>query len=267
VNLVPIREVTSSRELIWNLALRELRGRYKRSALGWFWSMLNPLFTMVIYTIVFSKILRATPPPGYPSGLDVFGLYLLCGLLPWNFFSTSVMTSIATLVSNGALIKKVYFPRETIVLGTILAGLVSLGIELGLLSVVLMLFGNLVIPWLPVLLLLVALLAVFATGVSLLLSSLNVLFRDVSHLWAIFAQAWFFVTPIVYPLDSVPSDLRPWIEANPMTVFVVQFRDVLYNLRFPAWDQTAFLAIVSIATLAFGWWVFRRLTPRFAEEL
>ena len=116
MNVVAVKEVASSGELIWNLALRELRGRYKRSALGWFWSLLNPLFTMVIYTIVFSRILRATPPPGNPSGLDVFGLYLLCGLLPWNFFSITVTTSMATLLGNGSLIKKVYFPREVLVL-------------------------------------------------------------------------------------------------------------------------------------------------------
>jgi len=267
LNVVAIRELNSSRELIWNLALRELRGRYKRSALGWFWSMLNPLFTMGIYTIVFSRILRATPPPGNPSGLDVFGLYLLCGLLPWNFFSISVMTSMATLVGNGSLIKKVYFPREALVLGIIVSGLITVGIELALLCVVLMFFGNFVLPWLPVLVLLVALLAVFTTGIGLLLSSLNVLFRDLSHLWALIAQAWFFLTPIVYPLEIVPANLRSWIEANPMTVFVVQFRDVLYNLRFPAWDQFGLLVIVSFATLAFGWWVFLRVSPRFAEEL
>ncbi len=127
--------------------------------------MLNPLFTMVIYTIVFSRILRATPPPGNPSGLDVFGLYLLCGLLPWNFFSISVTTSMATLVGNGSLIKKVYFPREALVLGVIVSGLITFGIELALLCVVLMFFGNIVLPWLPVLVLLVALLAVFTTGV------------------------------------------------------------------------------------------------------
>jgi ABC-type polysaccharide/polyol phosphate export permease len=267
LNVTAFKEAASSGELIWNLALRELRGRYKRSALGWFWSLLNPLFTMVIYTIVFSRILRATPPPGVPSGLDVFGLYLLCGLLPWNFFSISVTTSMATLVGNGSLIKKVYFPREALVLGIIVSGLITFGIELALLCVVLLLFGNFVIPWLPVLALLVALLAVFTTGVCLLMSSLNVFFRDLSHLWALISQAWFFLTPIVYPLEIVPTGLRSIIEANPMTVFVVAFRDVLYNLRFPAWDQFALLAVGSFATLAFGWWVFLRLSPRFAEEL
>jgi ABC-2 type transport system permease protein len=267
LKVADLKEVASSRELIWNLALRELRGRYKRSALGWFWSLLNPLFTMVIYTIVFSRILRATPPPGDPSGLDVFGLYLLCGLLPWNFFSLTVSTAMAGLVGNGALLKKVYFPREAIVLGVTVSGLITFGIELGLLSIVLLFFGNVVVPWLPVLLLLVALLAVFTTGIAMALSSANVFFRDLSHLWALVAQAWFFLTPIVYPLDIVPESLLPFIEANPMTVFVVQFRDVLYNLRFPAWDQVALLTIGSCATLALGWWVFSRLSPRFAEEL
>ena len=222
---------------------------------------------MVIYTVVFSQILRATPPPGDPSGLDVFGLYLLCGLLPWNFFSITVTTSMFTVLGNGSLVKKVYFPREAIVLGVTVAGLVTFGIELGLLIVVLMFFGNFVFPWVPVLLLLVALLAVFTTGVALVMSSVNVFFRDLSHLWALVAQAWFFLTPIVYPLDIVPANLLPFIKANPMTVFVVQFRDVLYNLRFPAWDQFALLVLVSFATLAFGWWVFARLAPRFAEEL
>ena len=267
LNVLALRETAKSRELIWNLALRELRGRYKRTALGWFWSMLNPLFTMVIYTIVFSRILRTTPPPGNPSGLDVFGLYLMCGLLPWNFFSVSVTMSMAALISNGSLITKVYFPHEALVLGVTVSGVVTFGIELALLCVALMFFGNIVLPFLPVLLLLVALLAVFTTGVGLVMSSLNVLFRDLGHLWALIAQAWFFLTPIVYPLEIVPPGLRSFIEANPMTVFVVQFRDVLYNLRFPAWDQFGMLTLVSFASLAFGWWVFSRLSPRFAEEL
>jgi ABC-type polysaccharide/polyol phosphate export permease len=267
LNVEALKEVASSRELVWNLALRELRGRYKRSTLGWFWSMLNPLFTMVIYTIVFSKILRAAPPPGNPSGLDVFGLYLLCGLLPWNFFANTVASSMATLIGNGSLVKKVYFPREVIVFGVTVSGLVTFAIELGLLGVVLMFFGNFVLPWVPILLVLVVLLALFSTGIALVMSSANVYFRDLSHLWALLAQAWFFLTPIVYPLDLVPENLRWVIEANPMTVFVLQFRDVLYDLRYPAWDQFALLVLISCASFGVGWWVFSRLSPRFAEEL
>jgi ABC-type polysaccharide/polyol phosphate export permease len=267
LNLVAVKEVASAGELIWNLALRELRGRYKRSALGWFWSLLNPLFTMAIYTIVFSKILRSTPPPGNPSGLDVFGLYLLCGLLPWNFFSITVSTSMAAILGNSSLIKKVWFPREALVISVTVAGLVTFGIELALLSVVLMLFGNFVLPWIPIVLVLMFLLALFSTGLALVLSSLNVFFRDLGHLWALIAQAWFFLTPIVYPLDIVPANFMWLIKLNPMTVFVIQFRDVLYDLRFPAWDQFALLALVSVVMFAFGMWVFGKMSPRFAEEL
>lgn len=265
--LAAVKEVASSGELIWNLALRELRGRYKRSALGWLWSMLNPLSTMLIYTVVFGVILKSTPPPGDPSGLDVFALFLLCGLLPWNFFAITVSTAMYSVLGNASLIKKVYFPRETLVLSVTIAGLVTFAIEMAVLSVALMLFGNFVLPWLPLAVVLMALLAVFTTGIALVLSSLNVFFRDLGHLWGILTQAWFFLTPIVYPLDIVPSNLRWLIELNPMTVFVVQFRDVMYNLRFPAWDQFAVLTLVSFGVFAFGMWVFGRMSPRFAEEV
>jgi ABC-type polysaccharide/polyol phosphate export permease len=267
VTVASVKEAVSSRELIWNLALRELRGRYKRSALGWLWSMLNPLFTMAIYTIVFSKILKTSPPPGDPSGLDVFGLFLLCGILPWNFFAITVSTSMSSVLSNAGLIKKVYFPREVLVLSVTVAGLVTFGIELALLSVVLLFFGNVVVLWIPVLLVLMAVLAVFATGLGLVLSSLNVFFRDMGHLWALVTQAWFFLTPIVYPLSAVPSNLAWLIKLNPMTIFVEEFRNVLYDLRFPIWWQFGLLTLGSFATLAFGLWVFGRMSPRFAEEI
>ncbi len=124
------------------------------------------------------------------------------------------------------------------------------------------------LPWLPVLVLLVALLAVFTTGVALLLSSVNVFFRDLGHLWALIAQAWFFLTPIVYPLDIVPERPAADHQSQPDDACSSwPFRDVLYNLRFPAWDQFAVLVVISFAVLAFGQWVFARLSPRFAEEL
>ncbi|MET0910039.1 MAG: ABC transporter permease, partial [Ilumatobacteraceae bacterium] len=147
------------------------------------------------------------------------------------------------------------------------AGLVTFAIELGLLCVVLMLFGNFVLPWIPLLLVLMFFLALFTTGIALVVSSLNVFFRDLGHLWALITQAWFFLTPIVYPLSIVPSNFVWLIKLNPMTVFVVEFRDVLYDLRFPAWDQFAILATLSVVSFAFGMWVFGKMSPRFAEEL
>ncbi|HST65336.1 MAG TPA: ABC transporter permease, partial [Mycobacteriales bacterium] len=124
--MTALTEVAASRELLWNLTLRELRGKYKRSALGWSWSLVNPPVTMALFTVVFGVFLRAQPGRGDPSGLDVFALWLLCGLLPWNFLANSLNGGAGALVGNSNLIKKVWFPRETLVGAVTGANLVTL---------------------------------------------------------------------------------------------------------------------------------------------
>jgi lipopolysaccharide transport system permease protein len=266
-----IREVPSSRELLWNLTLRELRGRYKRTALGFGWSLLNPLATMVIFTFVFSFVLKITPDPGDPSGLDVFAVWLLCGLLPWNFMSISTGTAMGCIVADANLVKKVYFPRELLVFSTIGALLITHLIELALLIVVLLILGNFVLPWLPVLVVIVALLAIFATGIGLVVAALNVYFRDLSHLWGILMTAWFYATPVVYPIKLIEdreSDTLNFIYGlNPMTRFVEATRRVLYDMRMPTVETMAYLVAVAAISATIGLVVFDRLSPRFAEEL
>lgn len=267
-----VADLTTSRELLWNLTLRELRGKYKRSTLGWAWSMLNPLAVMGIYTFVFSVVF-----PGGDSivpmdnGKKVFAFYLLCGLLPWNFVAQTTTTSMSSLVANAGLVKKVWFPREVLVFATSGSLLFSFLIEMGLLCVALLIGGNMVLPWIPVVLVIMALLAVFATGIALLLASLNVYFRDLGYLWTIFTQLWFFGTPIVYPASLVADEVSPGVlrlyEANPMAVFVRAFRNVLYELRWPTLSQFAFMTALAATSLLLGLWVFGRLSPRFAEEL
>ncbi|MBA2326431.1 MAG: ABC transporter permease, partial [Actinobacteria bacterium] len=134
-------EYSQARELAVNLTLRELRGRYKRSVLGWTWSLLNPLASVVIYSIVFSFFLKIEPPVGEPSGLHSFVLFLLCGLLPWNFLSSGANAAMGALVGNGNLIKKVYFPREILVGSAVAAHVITLLIELGVLVVVFLIGG------------------------------------------------------------------------------------------------------------------------------
>src|SRR5947208_12188399 len=146
--MTSLAELARSRELFLNLTLRELRGKYKRSVLGWGWSLLNPLSTMLIYTLVFSVFLKVTVAPGEPSGLDVFPLFLLCGLLPWNFLGNSMTAGMDSLVSNANLIKKVFFPREVLVLATVGSWLFTFLIELAVLGVALLLAGNVILPWL-----------------------------------------------------------------------------------------------------------------------
>jgi ABC-2 type transport system permease protein len=271
-----LADYADARELTINLTLRELRGKYKRSVLGWTWSLINPLATVLIYSLVFAFFLKIEPPTGNPSGLHNFALFLLCGLLAWNFLSASMTESMGALLGNGNLIKKVYFPREVLIVATVAALLVSFLIELGVLIVILLAFGNMVLPWIPVLLGLVAIQTVFVLGIGLLLSVANVYFRDMKHLIAILLQALFYTAPIVYPLYLVPKEatvfgweipLRQLYELNPIVAQIECYRDVLYDLRFPAVGDVAYLVAWAAASLAIGLWVFSRLDGRLAEEV
>ena len=165
--MATLSELSSSGELMTNLTLRELRGKYKRSVLGWTWSLLNPLATVAIFAVVFRYFLKITVPPGNPSGLSNFALFLVCGLLPWNYLSNGLNGSMGALVGNANLVKKVYFPREALVVSNVASWAYSLLIEFAVMTVVFLVFGNMVLPWLPLVLLMVVLLTVFVLGVSL----------------------------------------------------------------------------------------------------
>jgi ABC-type polysaccharide/polyol phosphate export permease len=264
-------ELVARRELLWNLTLRELRGRYKRSLLGWGWSLLNPIAFMLVYTFAFSLILRATPEPGEPSGLSSYAFFLLCGLLPWTFFSVSVTTAMESVVGNATLVRKVAFPREHLIVSTVLAGLFTLGIELMVLSVALGFAKNVVLVWLPMVVLTSVLVAAFATGLGLALAAGNVYFRDLSYLWSIALQAWFFATPVVYPphlvVDRLPSSLVWVYHGMPLTVAVRIYRDLMYELRMPRLVDFGLLTAYAVIALLAGWWIFDKLEGRFAEEL
>ena len=268
-----IPELKESRELFVNLTLRELRGKYKRSVLGWTWSLLNPLATMVIFTVVFRFFLKIEPPRGDPSELHVFALFLVCGLLPWNYLSNGMSGSMGALIGNSNLIKKVFFPREILVASSIASWVVSFLLEMGVLAVVLLLAGEFVLPWLVPTVGLIAVQTMFVVGLGLLLSVLNVYFRDVQHLIGIVMQIWFYATPIVYPISVVRDALddQPVLftlyKLNPMVRFVEAYRDCLYDLRFPALLDTVYLVGVSAGMLALGVFVFSKLEPKLAEEL
>ncbi len=269
-----LSEIVASRELITNLTLRELRSRYKRSVLGWAWSMLNPLSTVVIYTIVFKYFFKAEGPQGDPSGLKNFSIYLFVGLTSWNFFSASINGAMASLVGNAGLIKKVYFPREGLVFATVAANVVSFLIELAVAGVILLLLGNNIFPWIPVVLLIVALEVVFVVGLGLMLAVANAYFRDVQYLvGSILLQMLFYLSPIVYPIKAVyeaTADklwLRRIYTANPTVQFIEAFHRVLYDLRWPTLANFAYLTIVAVVSLAIGLAMFHRFEGNLAEEL
>lgn len=267
-----LADLRSSRELLHNLTLRELRSKYKRSVLGWSWSLLNPLSTMLVFSLVFGRILTGNTAPAMGGGhRGVFALYLMTALLPWNFFANVTSTGLGALVANGGLVRKVWFPREVLILANTGAQMVQFTIEMALLSIGMLVFGNMVLPWIPVAIVVMCLLALFANGLALTLSALNVYFRDVGYLWSILVQLLFFLTPIVYPSSLAERQLPSWAikiyQANPMAVFTRAMRAIVYELRWPSLGQSLYMVLAAICSTALGLGVFQKLSPRFAEEL
>ena len=271
-----LREYAGKRELIVNLTQRELRGKYRRSVLGWTWSLLNPLANVLIYTLVFSFFLRIQPPTGHPSGLHVFALFLLCGLVPWNLFQGGVTGGLGALLNNGNLIKKVYFPRELLVASTIFSLVITAFIEFGVLLAVLVVFGNIAIAWIPLLLVIIFLETVFVLGIALTLSVWNVYLRDLEHFTNIAIQVIFYLTPIVYPIRYVPNYAHIFghripsgliYRINPMVEFVGVYRNILYDLRFPPIASLLYIFGWAVAAFAFGFYMFNKFEWRLAEEV
>jgi ABC-2 type transport system permease protein len=274
------REVLGARELLANLTLREIRGKYKRTIFGQLWSLANPLALMLIYTLVFGFILRVSPNPGDPSGLDVFALWLLCGLLPWTFFANVVNQGLGSIVANAGLIQKVYFTRIVLPLSMVGASAYNWLFEMGVLVIALAIAGSFVWPWLPLLLVLMALLTVFATGIALLLAVANVYFRDTQYFLTILLQIWMYLTPIIYPLSLVenesakvgglfgtPITVAGIFELNPMLHFVEIFRNLLYDNRWPQPVEWLICLGWAVGVTVLGLLVFRRNERRLAELL
>ena len=272
-----LAEIVDGRELLWNLTLRELRSKYKRSALGWFWSMLNPLSSVAIYAIVFGVLFKMKASPGNPSRFDNFALYLSCALLPWNYLTNSLGSSTGAVVNNSNLLKKVYFPREYVVVATVLSMVVSFLIELTVLMFVFLAFGQFVFQWIPIVLVLVFVQTLLVMGYSLFLGALNVYFRDMQHLISIVLQVWFYLTPVVYVMDryikksetiaGVSIPVRQIYLFNPMVHVVTAYRNVLYDGRMPGLMSMVYLVLCSVVVLGLGWAFFRKVEGRMVEEL
>jgi ABC-type polysaccharide/polyol phosphate export permease len=276
VSSVPANTWSLPTQLLRELTLRELRSRFKRSTLGWLWSVINPLSNIAVYSVVFGVFLGVTASPGDPSGLNVYTLFLVCGLLPWTFLANGLSGTTMSIVANEGLVKKVYFPRWVLPASASIAWLVSFGVELLVLGTILLVVGNMVLPWIPIVLVLMLLLLGFVLGVGMVLAAANAFFRDIQHFLGIFLNMWFYATPILYPPDLPPEHYQAMglnipvqrlLSLNPMATFVDAFRDVLYHLRWPSSGQMIALTAWSVGALAIGTFVFTRLEPRLAEEL
>lgn len=273
MNKLQSTNFSAARSLLINLTLRENRSKYKRSALGWAWSMINPLATMLVFTFVFRLVFRIPPPVGSPSGLSNFGFFLICGLLPWNFLAAGLTGATGSVVANAGLIKKVYFSRAVLPASSVLSWNTNLLIELGVLSVALLFVGQIVFLFLPAALVVIALQMFFVLGIGLALGALNVYFRDIEHFLTILLLLWFYATPIIYPVSfvlestTIPAWGKTLYTLNPMVHFLDAYRAIFYDLQSPSPMTFGYMLISAAVTMSFGLWLFSKLEAKFAEEL
>jgi lipopolysaccharide transport system permease protein len=250
--------------------VRELKARYKNSALGFVWSLLNPLAMMVVFTVVFTVLLPNNSIKHYP-------IFLLCGLLPWQFFSAGVMSSLHSIVGSSNLVKKVNFPAEVLPTGTVLANLVNFLLALVVLAAVLFAFRMPLSPYVWMLPIVIIIQTCFVLGIGLILATVNVFYRDTIMIMDVVMLAWFFLTPVFYSIEALPKSYqignvtlnvhRIMYTLNPMASLIAAYRDLLYWGYRTNVDFFMRTAATSVAVLIFGYWFFTRYSKRFAEEL
>ena len=252
------------RGLIQSLVARELKARYRGSALGFFWSFINPLMLLLVYSFVFKYIM-----PANWKGIGHYELFLFCGLLPWTWFSSSLLESSGVLISGGNLIKKVLFPAEILPIVTVLSNMVHFFFGLAILVVFLIWFQAPISPlellWFPVAVLVQLILTL---GFALILSALTVHFRDVRDIIGNLMTFWFFATPIIYPY----LEMQPWqlklLNFNPFTHLAITYQEILFfDGAVGHWKWLLALGAASIGFFMFGYFVFDRLRDTFAEEV
>jgi lipopolysaccharide transport system permease protein len=246
-------------ELVKNLTIKEFKLRYRNSVLGFIWSLLNPLAMMFILTIVFSTLLK--------FGTENFPIFLLPALLAWRFFSISTSMSLTSIIGNSPLVTKVYFPRWLLILSSNLANLIGSSLEFVVLLPLLILFGmkaTLLIFLLPSFLV-IEFILIF--GISLPLAALNVYYRDIHQVWDIALQAGFFLTPIIYSISLIPNKYVFYYSLNPITRIIGSIRKLLYYNTIPDLLDFSIPIVGSLLLLVMGYYIFRKLEPRFAEEI
>jgi ABC-type polysaccharide/polyol phosphate export permease len=256
-----LKEILNYKQLIKNLVARDLKVKYRGSVIGFFWSLLNPLVTMIVYTVVFTRFL--------PIGDENFPIFLMSGLLPWIFFSTSLSMATSSITGASNLVKKVYFPREILPLAVTLSNLVQFLLTFLVLFPGILFFHIkinifLILIGLPLVLFLHL---VFTLGLTLIISALSVYYTDTPHFLEIVVMVWFWATPIIYKFKSIPDDWKRFIVLNPLTSFINIYRDICFYNNIPSIYEICLALFSAIISLGVGLWVFGKLKRRFGEEL
>ena len=257
--------------LIWNFAVRDVKSRFKGAILGWAWSLIVPIATVVIYSLVFSVIFRTTPPPMANGKPGNYALWLLTGLVVWTGFSSTITTGVVSLLASGPLLQKIYFPSYAPVIGSVLSSLMQTGIELSIVLVILLAVGNVGLSWLFIVFW-AALFVVFVGSVTYILAALNVSFRDLSYLITVVLQLLFFLTPVIYPITLAPESwhgipVRAILELNPLAQFIESFRSLAYAAVVPGPKTWGGLVLCTLVCVGLAMLTYDRRGRDIGEQV
>jgi lipopolysaccharide transport system permease protein len=259
LTLCHLHELWSYRDLIIRLAWSDFKLRYKSSALGFFWSLLEPLLMLLVLYVVFSNLMRVQ--------VEHYQLFLLLGIILWNFLDRGTSMSIWGIVGKPSLVQKVYFPRDILVISTCTTALMMTALEFVVFIIFMAIFR--VMPgwtmiYFPILFVLEFLIIL---GLSMALSALNVYFRDVQFIWRLIVQVGFFGTPILYPISIFPEKIRWIVMLNPMALTITMIRDCILYMIPPEPMNLAYVILSSLVIFLMGYFIFDRLEPNFAEAI
>lgn len=255
-----IKELYQYRTMMESLIKRDLIGRYKGSVIGFFWTFLNPLLQLIVYTIVFTQIMR--------MGVDDYYLYLFVALIPWLFFSTCISGGAGCIWANKNMVNKIYFPREILPFSFVTSNLINMLLTMLVIFAVLLVSGKgfriVALLYLPVIILIEYILAL---GITLIVSAVSVYFRDMEYILGIVTMAWQFLSPVLYDISMIPDHMMFWFNFNPMTPILTAYRDILYYKQIPHMTTLLHAAVLGFVLLILGIAVFNRLKRHFAEEM
>lgn len=255
-----LKELWAYRQMVYSLVRKDLRGRYKGSVLGFLWTFINPLLQLVVYTLVFSVIMK--------NNIDRYYIYLFVVLVPWIFFSSSVTSGSSCILDSKDMVKKIYFPREVMPIACVTGNFVNMLLSFVVIFGVLIFTGWGVDPvallCLPVIMVVEYILAM---GIAMLASALTVYLRDLEYVLGIITMAWMYLTPVMYGPEQVPPQYETLWSLNPMTPIAIAYRDILYYKQVPQFGTLLHAFIVGVVILVLGYIIFRKLQKGFAEEL
>lgn len=254
-----IKELYGYRQLLKSNVRKEIRGKYKGSFLGVLWSFVNPLLMTLVYAIVFPFLLRGSQPH--------YTTFIVIAILPWNWFTATISQGTSTILANGGIIKKVYFPRAILPISIVTSGLVNFIISCLIILLFLIFSGIGFSPYILLLSLIVILQYILQLGIILITGSINVYIRDLEYIINFFIQMLFYATPVLYSMSMFPKKIQWLLRLNPMTTIIESYRDIFFYKQAPNFAMLGYVFVISVVILMVGILVFKKLEKGFAEEL